>query len=454
MKIAHFSDLHYSPENVDEADRCFTYAVQDAMNRCMDVAVISGDSTDHRLDAHAPALNRLAWNINHLSLSMPVLMLQGTFSHEPPGTLRNFALMSQKHPVFIAERVQQVSLFEGNFFASAGPVFNEEELRSVLTLGADIVFTCLPTVNKGQLAAAVGAKDAATGLEAVLGDYLAAAGRINQRLSAAGIRTVGVSHGTVNGCTTEHGVTMAGFDHEFSLGALFDARCDAFLLGHIHKAQQWERGGQLVGYAGSIGRFHYGEEGDKGYLMWDVEVGDARAELIPTPSRQTICVDFDGTPDMERLAAIAADATDKFVRVRWQVDEEHRQSVDRDAIEALFAQAAGLKVEALILPVVRSRSQGISLETTVDRKIERWAEHANVDAAPLVERYQLLESGFVEAIAAAVLASLEAEPAAGATAYSHLDQVDTLADAAVPVATVEVGTGTQTSWLDGDLFAA
>ncbi|WP_408366944.1 hypothetical protein [Paraburkholderia sp. RL18-103-BIB-C] len=113
---------------------------------------------------------------------------------------------------------------------------------------------------------------------------------------------------------------------------------------------------------------------------------------------------------MDKLAAIAADATDKFVRVRWQVDEEHRQSVDRDAVEALFAQAAGLKVEARILPVVRSRSQGISLETTVDRKIERWAEHANVDAAPLVERFRLLESGFVEAIAAAVLAGLEAEP--------------------------------------------
>jgi DNA repair protein SbcD/Mre11 len=462
LKIAHFSDLHYSPENLLEADRCFSFAVQDAMNRCMDVAVISGDSTDHRLDAHAPALNRLAWNINHLSLSMPVLMLQGTFSHEPPGTLRNFALMNQAHPVFVAERVLQVSLLEGNFFASSGPVFNEEELHSVLTLGADVVFTCLPTVKKGQLAAAVGAKDAATGLEAVLGDYLAAAGRINQRLSAAGIRTVGVSHGTVNGCTTEHGVTMAGFDHEFSLGALFEAECDGFLLGHIHKAQQWERGGRLVGYPGSIGRFHYGEEGDKGYLMWDVEVGDARAELIPTPSRQTVCVDFDGPPDMERLAAIAADATDKFVRVRWQVDEEHRQSVDRDAVEALFAQAAGLKVEARILPVVRSRSQGISLETTVDRKIERWAEHANVHAAPLVERLQLLESGFVEAIAAAVLASLEAEPqtlgvidADTVLLATGVDvvHVDTMNDA-MPVATVEVTPAAQKSWLEDDLFAA
>lgn len=459
VKIAHFSDLHYSPENLDEADRCFSFAVDDALNRRMNFAVISGDSTDHRLDAHAPSLNRLAKNIHRLTLSMPVLMLQGTFSHEPPGTLRNFALMGTNHPVFIAERVQQVSLFEGNFFASAGPVFNEEELASVLKLGADVVFTCLPTVNKGQLAAAVGAKDAATGLEAVLGDYLAAAGRINQQLRGAGIRTVGVSHGTVNGCTTEHGVTMAGFDHEFSLGALFEAECDAFMLGHIHKCQQWERGGRVVAYPGSIGRFHYGEEGDKGYLMWDVESGGARAQLVPTPSRQTICIDFDGPPDMEELAAIAADANDKFVRVRWQVDEEHRQSVDRDAIAALFAQSAGLKVEARILPVVRSRSQGISLESTVDRKIERWCEHANVESAPLVERFQLLDTGDAEAIAAGVLARLDSlslavpEQSGTGTAPVESSGDDSMLPEC-PDATVEVAPAAQTSWLDDDLFAA
>jgi len=456
LKIAHFSDLHYSPENLDEADRCFSYAVDDALNRSMEFAVVSGDSTDHRLDAHAPALNRLARNIHRLTLRMPVLMLQGTFSHEPPGTLRNFALMGTNHPVFIAERVQQVSLFEGQFFASTGPVFNDEELGSVLRLGADVVFTCLPTVNKGQLAAAVGAKDAATGLEAVLGDYLTAAGRINQRLRAAGIRTVGVSHGTVNGCTTEHGVTMAGFDHEFSLGGLFEAACDAFMLGHIHKCQQWERGGRVIAYPGSIGRFHYGEGGDKGYLMWDVQTDDARAQLVPTPSRQTICIDFDGPPDMEKLAAIAAEANDKFVRVRWQVDEEHRQSVDRDAIEALFAQSAGLKVEARILPVVRSRAQGISLEATVDRKIERWCEHADVEAAPLVERFQLLDTGDAETIAAGVLARLEMVPlpAPEQTDPVAVEVVPVVDDHALPQATVEVAPVAQTSWLDDDLFAA
>ena len=457
MKIAHFSDLHYAPGNLEEADRCFGFAVSNAVALQADFAVISGDATDHRLDAHAPSLNRLAQQIHRLAFSMPVLMLQGTFSHEPPGTLKNFALMGDQYPVFIAERVQQISWFEGQFFASSGPLFSPEELRSVLTIGADVVFTCLPTINKGQLAAAVGAKDAATALGDVLADYLAAAGQVNRELRAAGIPTLGVSHGTVNGCTTEHGVTMAGFDHEFSLGALFDAECDAFMLGHIHKYQQWERAGRVVAYPGSIGRFHYGEDGDKGYLLWDVSAGDARAELVATPARETVCIDFDGPPDMARLAEIAASSTDKFVRVRWQVDEEHRQSVDRDAIAALFAGASELKVEARILPVTRSRAQGISLETTIERKFERWCELTEVVAAPLLERFQLLEANDAETIAAGILggldtlAPMQAIEAPLLSPESHDVPVDD--ELAVPDATVQT-VSSPSSWLEDDLFAA
>ena len=461
MKIAHFSDLHYSPGNLDESDRCFGFAVGHAIELGVDVAVISGDATDHRLDAHAPSLNRLAQKVSRLATWMPVVMLQGTFSHEPPGTLRNFSLMGKEHPVFVAERVQQVSFGDGQFFASSGPVFGPEELESVLAIGADVVFTCLPTVHKGQLAAAVGAQHAATALGDVLSDFLAAAGRVNTQLRAAGIRTVGISHGTVNGCTTEHGVTMAGFDHEFSLGALFEAQCDAFMLGHIHKHQKWERAGRTVAYPGSIGRFHYGEEGAKGYLLWDVQAGNATASLIETPARETLCIDFDGPPDMARLAEIAAGANDKFVRVRWQVDEEHRQAVDRDAIAALFSSAAELKVEARILPVTRSRAQGISLEATVDRKIERWCELTQVESTPLLERFQLLEASDAESIAADVLARIEGVPAAVAVGDPAMSAVpldafvSTDADhVEMPVATVEIVPPVQKSWLEDDLFAA
>ncbi|MEM5314188.1 metallophosphatase family protein [Paraburkholderia sp. JHI869] len=460
MKIAHFSDLHYSPERLDEADRCFIFATHNAIMRGARVAVVSGDSTDHRLDAHSPALSALARRIHRLASAMPVIMLQGTFSHEPPGTLDIFALMGPTNEVFIASRIQQVAFANGRFHASAGPLFNERELAQVLAMQPEAVFTCLPTVNKGQFAASVGALAAATDLGDVLSTYLAASGQVNARLRESGIATVGISHGTVVGCETEHGVTMAGLDHEFSLSALFDAQCSAFMLGHIHKHQTWQRGGSLVGYAGSIGRFHFGEQGEKGYLLWDVDTNEASAELVPTPARSMVCVDFDGPPDMERLAQFANDSGDAFVRVRWQVDEEHRQSVDRAAIEAMFANAQGVKLEPRILPVVRSRAQGISLETSVDAKLSRWCEVANVTAAPVLERLQLLETGDANAIADAVLAQLDqasavtplalvvGTPAAEAIPPEELPVVESLAHSA------SGAPGEAIDWLEGDLFAA
>ncbi|MCK4120429.1 metallophosphoesterase family protein [Ralstonia nicotianae] len=391
LRVGHFSDLHYSTERLAEADRCLGFAVNDAIHSDCQVGVISGDATDHRLDAHTPALCALAERVHQLSGHMPVLMLQGTFLHEPPGTLDIFRLIGSPFPVYVADRIHQVALLRGAFFPSAGAIFTQAELDQLLADGKiDAVFTCIPTVNKGVLAGVVGTLEAATALGDHLAAYLHGVGRVNRWLRGQGVRTIGVAHGTVNGCLTEHGVPMAGFDHEFTLGALFDAECDAFMLGHIHRTQQWERNGRVVAYAGSIGCFHYGEEGKKSYLRWEVAPGQARATPIETPARETICVDFDGPPDMDRLAPIADQAKDKFVRVRWTIDEEHRQLVDREAIRTLFASAAELKLDPRVLPAVRSRAEGISRAVTLGEKVTRWCELTGTQAAPLIERLGIL----------------------------------------------------------------
>ena len=83
MRVAHLSDLHYGPRHLEEADRCFSAAVDRAIELAVDVAVISGDATDHALDLHAPAALRLLAQVRRLADHCPVLMLQGTWSHEP-----------------------------------------------------------------------------------------------------------------------------------------------------------------------------------------------------------------------------------------------------------------------------------------------------------------------------------------------------------------------------------
>jgi hypothetical protein len=80
IRIAQFSDLHYSEKNLAEADRCFGFAVDEAIQRGAEVAVISGDSTDHALDVHSPAVERLARQVRRLADHCPVLKASETFA--------------------------------------------------------------------------------------------------------------------------------------------------------------------------------------------------------------------------------------------------------------------------------------------------------------------------------------------------------------------------------------
>ncbi len=404
IRIAQFSDLHYSEKNLAEADRCFGYAVDEAIRRGAEVAVISGDSTDHALDVHSPAVVQLARQVRRLADHCPVLMLQGTFSHEPPGTLAIFGLLGGRYGVHVADRIGQVALSaDRTWLVSQGWRFDGVQDR--LPKGARVLFTSVPTVNKASVAASVGAADAGVALGQQLTALLAGFAPANEAARAAGVPTVGVSHGTVTGCVTEHDVPMAGFDHEFTSGALFAAQAQAFMLGHIHRHQHWEQGGHIVAYAGSIGRFHHGEVGDKGFLLWEVGAAAAAFELVPTPARRTVDLFFDGKPDLARIqkAVAEGDLEGAWVRVRWTIADEERHEVDREAIKRALAGAAGVQLEGRFVPIVRSRAEGISRCVTLADKVRAWAAVTGAGVEPLLACLDRLMQHTPEQIAAELL---------------------------------------------------
>lgn len=381
LSIAHFSDLHYADETLAEADRCFSHAVEGAIHRHVDVAIITGDTTDHALTAHSPAFVALARQIRRLADHCPVLMLQGTFSHEPPGMLSLFPLLGGKYPIHVADRLQQVALTSANqWVASAHWRFD------ALPSDMHLLCTCIPTLNKAALAASVGAADAASAMGEQLASVVAgyALGHLTAR--QRDVPVIALSHGTVHGCVTEHGVPMAGADHEFTTGTLFGLEASAVMLGHIHRHQSWACDRRLVAYAGSIGRLHYGEQGDKGFLLWAVDADASSTVLLPTPARRSHEIAFDGPPDLEALAQFAAthDIDGAWVRVRWQILEEERDLVDRNRIEQLLAGAANIKLEGRIIPITRARASGIARELSLPRQITHWATVTGTHAPDLL----------------------------------------------------------------------
>ena len=415
IRIAHTGDLHYSNATLEEVERCMEAFVASATSPSIDAIVIGGDSTDHRLDAHTPAFLALARRVKQMSGAKPIIMLQGTFSHEPPGMLSLFGMLSDK--VFVADRICQVALTSsGHWVPSQAFCFAMDEFESLVASNGvpKAVFTCLPTVNKAILVASTASTEGAD-LGNAVAQVLQGFAASNARFSGAGIPTIGMSHGTVHNSRTEHGVPMHGADHEFTSGSLFSAGCSAFTLNHIHLHQDWEVNGRRAAYSGSLPCLHYGEVGQKGWIKWAVDAKSSEFTFMPSPAQQFAEFNFSNVPDMEQLTSV--DVTGKKVRVRYVVDVEHRHMVDDDAIRAALVGALEVKVEARILPVLRTRAAGMSDANTDADKLKMWMTVTHTDSPRLLDCLATLATSDPEAIAKALMDSAmrSAKPNAAVT---------------------------------------
>lgn len=386
MLIMHAADLHYSAKHLRWVDAAFDFAIRRAIDTGAQAAVISGDSFDSAINVHEPAVTAFFRRVKQLSDAMPVLILQGTASHDRPGSLAPLRTLGPR--VLVADHICQAALCPDGWVVSEGPVALIDDIPS----RAKAVFSCLPSINKGSVAAAMGAERAAESAgDAVLSVCRSWAG-INQQIRSLGIPTILVSHGTVNGCVTETARAMVSPDHEFTSGALFAAQSSATMLGHIHAHQSWQDGRRQIAYPGSLTKLIHGHKGDTGYLLWDVTADGATFQHIPCPSRQMIEAEFDGPPDMNALASMAAEAEGAYVRIRANIDEEHRAAVDRDAIMEMFAAAEEVKIEIRVNPVTRVRAAGISQAPSITDKLRQWCETTGTNPTPLINRLNSLES--------------------------------------------------------------
>ena len=401
LNVLHISDLHYAGDTWQEVDRCIRAVFQAAKHRVACVA-ITGDSTDHRLDAHSAAFRALAQTVQMMASTTPVIMLQGTFSHEPEGTLELLGLVAPN--VFVASQLGQVALMsDGTWRRSTGYIFTEADFGEMSSSNTKVVFSALPTLNKANVAAMVGNDDASAAMGDAIAQVLQTFGIANAKFGEMGIATALLSHGTVHGCVTEHGVPMHGADHEYTSGMLFAARASATMLGHIHKQQTWELAARKIAYAGSIACLHYGEKGEKGGLLWSLTPEGAEFEVIASPTTRRVEFDFPDVPDMEVLKG--TDVAGALVRLRYRVDWEHRLCVDDAALRAALVGASEIKIEPQILRIVRSRAEGIGSKTSDTERLLAWCGVTDTSPEGLEECLTQLAGKSADEIVAEALAA-------------------------------------------------
>lgn len=383
MRILHLADLHYGPRHLAWIERAMTHAIDTAIAARCDLAILAGDSFDHALTVHEPAFAAFVHQVVRLAGHMPVVVLQGTHSHDRPGSLDVLKAIPSQHPIRVADQIDQI------FIAGA-------------------LVSTLPSLNRADPAMA----DAAP----ILAGFAAR----NQAARRAGTPTVLVTHGTVTGSVTESGFAMVAPDHCFGIDTLASAEADAVMLGHIHAHQSWSdvltpSGARTtIAYPGSLARLVHGHMQPVGFLIWDVLPGSAAFTFHASPARQLLDITFDGPPDLAELRDLAKQVgPEDAVRIRFAIDEEQAHRIDKDAIRALFAAAETVKLEGRVLPVQRTRASGISQAVTLADKLDRWCDvTGSADVAKhLRDRLAMLQSQDPDVIAAR-LAGIEAEDAA------------------------------------------
>ena len=361
MKIAHFSDLHYCQKHLKWADKAFAAAIDHAISSGCEAAVISGDSFDAAVGSHDPAFHAYIERMVMLAGRMPVLVLQGTYSHDRPGSLDVLKLIPTRYPILVADRLEVYML-------SCDMVTGDFSWRIIgdgtATHSDEMAFFVLPSLNNAD------PEIMSLGTREYVCRVMENFATVANILNAQDIPTALVTHGTITGCETESRHAMVSQDHEFDVDTLSACNADAVMIGHIHKHQSFHTSNTVIAYPGSLARLVHGDHDPKGWLIWTVVSGSAIFEFVESPTRRLFEIEFDGPPDLAELSELAQQVgADDAVRIRWVVDEEYASLIDKAAIRAMFSTAESVRIEPTVLPVQSIRAQGISKAASIEDKL-------------------------------------------------------------------------------------
>lgn len=300
IRVLHFADLHLGVENYGRLDprtglstrlgdflRALDTLVEYALENDIHLVLFAGDAYKGRKPS--PTLQReFAKRIRQLAeAKILVFLLVG--NHDMPRA---------------ASRATSVEIFDTLAIRNVW-VRDLPGTEIIETKGGPVQVVALPWVNRGWLLS----QEEHVGKNLLEIDFLIAEkweriveneiAHLDQKIPA-----LLVAHGTVFGALygSERSVIL-GQEMVIPRSAVTDPVFDYVALGHIHKHQVLNENPPVV-YAGSMERVDFGEEGEeKGFVVVEIEKGQARWEFIPLQARPfvTISVEAKGAEPMSQI---------------------------------------------------------------------------------------------------------------------------------------------------------
>jgi exonuclease SbcD len=400
IRLLHFADLHIGMENYGRLDPAtgvngrvldflqrFDEVIDYGLDHEVDLVIFCGDAFKTRNPT--PTYQRaFARRVKRLSdAGVPVVLLVG--NHDLPT---------------MVQRASSVDIFR-TLDVSNVVVGWEEQVHRVETRHGPVQVATVPYPVRQRLLA----RDEYRGLSIkqldeqvqsiVTANIEAMAKQVDPEVPA-----VLAAHLSVSGATfgSERSV-MIGRDAVVLKSALVDPAWDYVALGHVHKHQSLNDGGQPpVVYAGSLERIDFGEEGQpKGFCWVELARGETTWEFVGVDARRFVTIRADVRDALNPLMALqqevaAHDLQDAVVRLILHLRADQESLVrDRD-VRALLADAyfvGGINRE--VERDARVRLGDLAPEEMSDRELlAKYLETKSVDAERMEELLEHAEAIF------------------------------------------------------------
>ncbi|MBC8263015.1 MAG: exonuclease SbcCD subunit D [Anaerolineales bacterium] len=355
IKLLHFADLHLGMENYGRIDpetglstrltdflRSYDQVVDYALDNDVSLVVFSGDAYKTR-DPNPTYQREFARRIRRLSTAgIPTVLVAG--NHDTPSavgraiTVEIFATLEVEN-VYVAKR---------------------PEVIAIETKDGPVQVVALPWVTRSALLARDEYKN--KNLEEInqlildrITNIVEGPDGLISQLDRA-VPTILAAHATVQGAVygSERSV-MLGQEVILPPSLARNPAFDYVALGHIHKHQVLNEQPPVI-YSGSIERIDFGEEReDKGFVVAEVERGQATWQFVKTDARPfvTIEVDVQGDdPTADILEAIATrNIENAVVRIIIHTTAEKEPLINEGEIRRALAGA--FHIAAIVKDVER-----------------------------------------------------------------------------------------------------
>ena len=414
IRVLHSGDWHIKDAMIEECRRVLGALVENAERELPNLAVIAGDifhRADQRLGSESAAL--AIETINRLSAVCPVVILQGTRTHDgdAPRVLQLDRLPSQ---VWISTKPEQIFLYGG-----AIHTMDMAETLKGYGYRPEAIISTVPAIGKQYFQGNGSIAETDEAISRAVTAIFAGLGMVPATMPD--VPHVLVGHWTVKGARLNERQVMMGRDIEMSLEQISFANASVTCLGHIHRAQDMGSG---VFYCGSTYRENFGELDDKGFWLHTIEQipEDAGAKLtesvfVELPATKRLLIEADFTrPSIEPsgidLKVLQTyyrpdDLDNAMLRVRLRAYTDEIPDDIHTQVAALFnGHLADLKTEIVRVPRANTRSRRLlSLATLADKLTERAAITGEQPPAGALELAVALEKMTAEEILAEVAAS-------------------------------------------------